>query len=292
MRIIVNTPAGNIGHALVEHVLSNGDDVTMISRNPAKVTDFVARGARLVEGSIDDPDVLKKAVDGADLLFWLPPLVLDQPDFLKWARDCGQRIADIAGNAGVRRAILLSSVGAQHDSGVGPIACLPAIEKSFREAFPDMVSLRPGHFMENFFFSLPTIKAEGTIYSSHAADQPIPMIATRDIAEVSARVAMDTVWSGHHVIGLHGPADVSYNEAASIIGRVIGKPVRFVQVDDATMVGAMVATGMPEQMAKLVNGLYAGIRSGMVRRMEPRNPTPTTLEEFVQLSILPKLAAA
>ncbi len=290
MRILVNTPAGNIGRVLVDLLLAAGHDVTMISRNPRKVADFVGRGAKLVEGSIDDPDVLDRAMQGVDVLYWLPPLVFDQADFLGWARGCADRVAGIAQAAGVRRAVLLSSVGAQHDHGVGPIACLPAIEGRFRAAFPDMASLRPGHFMENFLMSLPTIRSEGAIYSSHAADQPIPMIATRDIARVSADIVMDGVWRGHHVIGLHGPADVSYSEAAGIIGTVLGRPVRYVQIDDAAMVGAMTSSGMPEHMARLVSGLYSGIRTGMARRVEPRNPTPTTLEAFTRTCLLPALS--
>ncbi|MBO3759866.1 NmrA family NAD(P)-binding protein [Ciceribacter sp. L1K22] len=291
MRILVNTPAGNIGRVLVDRILSSGHDVTMISRNPAKVQDFVARGARLVEGSIDEVSVLREAVKDVDVLYWLPPLVFDQPDFLSWSRECGSRIADIAGEAGIRRAVLLSSVGAQHDHGVGPIACLPAIERSFRDAFPDMTSLRPGHFMENFLFSLASIRAEGAIYSSHAADQRIPMIATRDIADFSAVVTMDLVWKGHHTLGLHGPADLSYNEAATIIGGAIGKPVRYIQIDDESMIAAMAASGMPEPMARLVCGLYSGIRSGMVRRVEPRMATPTTLEQFARSLVQPAVAA-
>lgn len=292
MRILVNTPAGNIGRGLVDLILSAGHQVTMISRSPSKVADFVGRGARLVEGSIDDPAVLEAAMPGVDVLYWLPPLVLDQPDFLAWARACGDRVAGIAEAAGVRRAVLLSSVGAQQDQGVGPIACLPAIERRFREAFPDMVSLRPGHFMENFLMSLPTMLSDGAIYSSHAADQPIPMIATRDIARASADVVMDEVWAGHHVIGLHGPADVSYREAAETIGRVIGLPIRYVEIGDEAMVHAMASFGMPEKMARLVAELYAGIRTGRVRRIEPRTATPTTLAEFVRQRLLPRLSTA
>lgn len=292
MRILVNTPAGNIGRALVDLLLTRGCDVTMISRNPGKVSDFVQRGARLVRGSIDDASVVEDAARGADILFWLPPMVFDQDDFLTWARACGRQAAEIAASAGVRRAVLLSSVGAQHDHGVGPIACLPAIEAAFREKFEDMVSLRPGHFMENFLMSLPTIKSDGAIYSSHAADQKIPMIATCDIALAAADVLIDPVWKGHHIVGLHGPEDVSYSEAAAIIGEALGRPIRYVQIDDDAMIGAMTSAGVPAHMARLICGLYAGIRTGMVRRVEPRNATPTSLADFARIHLAPALSAS
>ena len=292
MRILVNTPAGNIGRVLTDQLLGMGHDITMISRNPEKVTDFVSRGARLVEGSIDDANVLERACEGVDALFWLPPLVLDQPDFLDWARTCADRMAAIAAGKGITRAVLLSSIGAQHDHGVGPIACLPHIEGVFEHAFAHTVCLRPGHFMENFKMSLSTILSDGRIYSSHTADQPIPMIATCDIGNAAAAICADDLWMGHHILGLHGPGDVSYEEAATIIGAALGRTVNYVQISDEAMCEAMVHAGMPTHMAELVCGLYAGIRAGRVRRVEPRNATPTTLEVFARQTLRPLCVAA
>ena len=40
------------------------------------VADLVARGARVVEGSIDDPVVLDRALDGADALYGANPAAL------------------------------------------------------------------------------------------------------------------------------------------------------------------------------------------------------------------------
>ncbi len=73
MRIVVNTPTGNIGRSLVQTLLDRGAEVTLVARTRSKVQDFEARGARVVEGSIDDAAVLDKAFEGADGLFWLSP---------------------------------------------------------------------------------------------------------------------------------------------------------------------------------------------------------------------------
>ena len=56
----------------------------IISRHPGKVADLVARGARVVEGSIDDPVVLDRALDGADALYWANPGNL-RPDYDDWS---------------------------------------------------------------------------------------------------------------------------------------------------------------------------------------------------------------
>jgi NAD(P)H-binding len=78
MRIVVNTPAGNIGQVVTEQLLEAQEDVGIISRHPSNVTDLVKQAAHLVEGSIDDVGVLDKALKGPDELFWLTPLAFDQ----------------------------------------------------------------------------------------------------------------------------------------------------------------------------------------------------------------------
>jgi uncharacterized protein YbjT (DUF2867 family) len=82
MRIVVNTPAGNIGRVVTERLLRAKDEVIVMSRNPDKVTRFVEDGALLIRGSIDDADVLDQAFNGADALFWLTPFAFDQPRYI------------------------------------------------------------------------------------------------------------------------------------------------------------------------------------------------------------------
>jgi uncharacterized protein YbjT (DUF2867 family) len=180
MRIVINTPAGNIGKVVVDQLLQEKEDVVMISRNPTKVADFVKRGARLVEGSIDDPLVLDRALKGADALFWLTPFVA-RPDYMDWAPRTAQTAANAVKSNGVKRVVLISSVGAQHESGVGPIGVLPAIEATFKEAAPNVTSLRAGSFMENFLGNVEMIAGTETIFGPHPATKKIPMVATRDI---------------------------------------------------------------------------------------------------------------
>ena len=44
-----------MGRVVTDHLLRAEEQVVIISRHPGKVADLVARGARVVEGSIDDP---------------------------------------------------------------------------------------------------------------------------------------------------------------------------------------------------------------------------------------------
>src|SRR5205823_13967966 len=72
MKITITTPAGHIGSKLADILLNNGEaQVTVLARTPSKVEHLVTQGARVVAGHQLDPGALDKAVDGAEVLFWL-----------------------------------------------------------------------------------------------------------------------------------------------------------------------------------------------------------------------------
>jgi len=295
MRIVVNTPAGNIGRVVTQQLLEAGEDVVIISRHPSKVMDLVGRGAHLVEGSIDDTNILDRALKGADAIFWLTPFAFDQPNYLDWARRTGRAAAETVKTHGIQRVVLISSVGAQHDSGVGPIACLPAIEKAFAEAAPNVTSLRAGSFMENFLSNAGMIAATGTIFAPHPAKKRFPMVATRDIAAKSVEALRDLGWGGFRIVGIHGPEDLDQSSAAQIIGEGIGRPVKYVEVTvDQAKLG-MLEAGLPAYVVELLGDMYTGFREGRMERAEQRSPettTPTTLLEFARQVLKPAVEAA
>jgi uncharacterized protein YbjT (DUF2867 family) len=295
MKIVINTPAGNIGRVVTEKLLQAKQDVVIITRHPEKVQKFIERGAKLVQGSTDDPAVLDSAMKGADALFWLTPIAFDQPNYIEWARRTGKAGAEIAKKNAVKRVVLISSVGAQHEVGVGPIGCLLAIENAFKEAVPNVVSLRCGSFMENFFNNVGTIVGDNTIYSPYPASKKIPIVATRDIAQKAVEFLLDRSWGGHQMVGVHGPEDLDQTQAVKIISEGIGRPVRFVEVSIDQAKQGMIHAGMPPFFANLLGDMYTGFHTGLMERSEPRTPettTSTTLLEFARTVLKPAVDGA
>jgi len=82
--------------------------------------------------------------------------------------------------------VFLSSVGADQPSGTGVIESLYAQEDRLRRSpGTDVLVLRPGSFFENFYGALGLIKHQGINGDSVAPEIALPMIATRDIADVA-----------------------------------------------------------------------------------------------------------
>lgn len=292
-KIVVNTPNGTIGRKVSEALLDAGAALTVISRSAEKAAPLAARGATVVEGSIDEAATLRAAFAGADSLLWITPPA-GRPDYAAWTVGAAQQAAALAREAGVKHVVVLSSVGAQSGRGTGPVGVLLEIEDAFRAAIADVTVLRPGFFMENFFRDLPTLLHTGKLFSAIPGGKKVPLIATDDIAAAATRALLEPR-PGHHVLELHGPEDLSYHEVVAILGDAWGRPVEFVQVQVEDARQGMLGAGLPPFAADIFAEMYQAIVDG---RMDPAAPrtaettTPTTLASFFRATFVPALAAA
>ncbi|MEZ4297795.1 MAG: NAD(P)H-binding protein [Polyangiaceae bacterium] len=293
MRIVVNTPTGNIGRALVELLLARGAEVTLIARTPDKVRDLESRGARVVQGSIDDAAVVERALEGASALFWLTPPAA-RPDWLEWGVGAAKKAAEAARRRDVKRIVILSSLGAQAGRGTGPVSSLLEIEDAFRAVAPDVIALRAGFFMENLLRSVDTIAATGTLFAPFPPDAKAPTVATKDIAAVAAEELVQR-GGGHRIRGVHGPADLSSAEQAAILSEVLHTPIAYVQVPVEAVEKGMRDAGMPDFAVSMFGEMYRSILSGKMVSAEPRSPettTPTTFAEFARDVVRPAILAS
>ncbi len=291
---IINTPSGNIGRALTGFLLDENADVTIISRHPEKVSDLVKRGAKLIAGSLDDPSVLAKALHGGGTLFWLTPPNLI-PGFAEWARQCATQAAETAAKQGVDRIVVLSSVGAHTGPGTGPVAVLREVEDIVKAKCANVAIMRPAYFMENLLHHLPTIAQDGAFYLPLPAKKSLPMVATRDIANVAAGLMLDDTWSGHRTVGVHGPADLSHARVAEILSAELGRAISYVEISQEQAQQAMRQMGMSDFIVDMYSDLYAAMANGLMDPDEPRTAettTPTTLAQFAREVMKPALTQA
>ncbi len=251
MKITVTTPTGHIGSKLANILLDRKSDVTLIARHPEKVKDLASRGAKVIAGEHGDPAVVEQAVRGADALFWLTPAEMTSHDPLGTARRMAEAGASVIRKHPDLHVVHLSSAGAFLPSGTGPIVGHYETEEKFRAAGKNIVSLRPNEFMENVFFSLPTIIAQGAIYTTLQGSVKAPIIATQDIAEVAAEFLLKPI-DGHHVVDIVGPQEISLDEWARIAGQAIGRQIRVVTIPGDKLKAAMSQSGMSPEMAALL----------------------------------------
>ncbi len=206
-------------------------------------------------------------------------------DLLAWQSEAGKALISGIRDAGVPYVVNLSSVGAQHREGTGPIAGLREQEDRFNDLTEtNVLHLRPGWFMENMYMMLDAIRGMGVLGMPIPGDLPVAMIATRDIGAEAARRLAALDFDGHHIKELLGPREYTLTEVAAIIGAAIGQPdLPYVTVpEEAAAAGFEQMGAHPATIAAFME-MYRGFGGGRVVPQEARsaaNTTPTTLEEF------------
>src|SRR5580704_8310970 len=74
--IVVTTPTGTIGQQVLKNLLDSGEAIRVIARDPTRLPTKTRERVEVIQGSHGDIDVVNKAFQGADAVFWLVP-----PDF-------------------------------------------------------------------------------------------------------------------------------------------------------------------------------------------------------------------
>ena len=289
MKITVTAPTGNIGRVLTEKLLGGDAEIILIARSAEKVAGFAERGARVIQGSLADAGLIQQATEHADTLFWLTPLNYTAEDFRAYQNSLGDVVTEAARSRSEMHVVHLSSTGAHLAEGTGPIKALYDIEQKLNAATQRVTHLRPTYFMENVLPSLPTIAANGAIFSTIPPEVGLPQIATRDIAATAAETLLGDAPASPRVVHLFGPEEISFARVASTVCEAIGKAVAHVVIEADQLRSAMLDMGMSADMAEQLLELEDAITKGLVVPPEGSTvrTTATTFAAFAREVVAP-----
>src|SRR5271170_1698518 len=120
-RIVIVGGHGKIALHLARILTDRGDEVTAVFRNPDHTDDVSATGARPVVADVEEPDTdaLADLLAGHDAVVFSAGAGGGNPARTYAVdRDAAIRVIDAAGQAGVRRFVMVSYFGAGLDHGV------------------------------------------------------------------------------------------------------------------------------------------------------------------------------
>ncbi len=287
--IVVTTPTGKIGSELVEELLSAGAPVRVIVRDPARLKPVIHDNVEVVKGSSDDESVLSEAFEGADSLFWVVPPSFrannDEEYYLKFTKPACRAIQ----KHGVSRVVAVSGLGRGVPVKAGPVTASFAKDAEIEKTGVDFHALWCPGFMENMLSSVATIKQEGVFYVPSPPDLKIPFVATRDIAAAGAKLLLEKSWTGQGGLAVLGPEDLSYDDMASIMTDVLGKPVRFQRITGEALKAQLIKSGANPVFAQGIVDMRAAKANGL-DNTEPRtaeNTTPTSFRQWCEEVLKP-----
>jgi uncharacterized protein YbjT (DUF2867 family) len=273
--IAVTTPTGHVGSRVVRLLVQAGVRPLVLARDPARLDPALLPLVDVARGDLLDEAFVAGALKDADSLFWATPESFTAADPLADMIRMGEIAAAAIAAGRVGRVVQVSSVGAERGHGAGLIDGLARNEQQLAATGADVLTLRCGYYFTN----LPGVLQGDTLATTMPSDRRMPWVDPRDVGEVAAVRLLSGGWSGHEIAAVHGPADLSWAEAAAILTGTLGRPIEVAVLSDAALHAALISAGLSEPAAAGVVGMTAGLRDDF-RPEQPRDArstTPTTL---------------
>jgi uncharacterized protein YbjT (DUF2867 family) len=270
--IAVAGATGHTGKAVADGLLQLGHRVRVIVRNAEKGEPWKARGAEVAVASLDDADALTRALTGADAAYLLVPPAPSASDSLAAQRVVVNALAESVRRSQLGHVVLLSSIGAQHATGVGPIRALHDAEQALRATGRPTTALRAPYFIENWAAVLGAVTGQGVLPSFLPLDEPLEMAAAADIGGVAAELLLGAVPSGVRTVEMGGHEPVSPRQVAEDLSKLLGRHIEPVQVPLDQVVPTFTGFGFSENAASLVREMFEGLGSGRVAYEDPAAP--------------------
>ncbi len=289
---VVTGATGNTGSVVAHTLLEKGQKVRAIARSADRLQPLAAKGADPFVADLSDTAALQKAFSGVKAAYvMLPPDVRNQ-DVLAYQHRLTEALAAALQNARVEYVVSLSSIGADKPEKTGPVVGLHYLEQRLnRIPGLNVLHLRAGYFMENTLAQAGIIRAHGVMSGPVRSDLKLPMIATRDIGAFAAEALLRLDFLGRETRELLGQRDITYADAAILVGKAIGRPdLSYIQAPDEQIREALTQMGLSLNMANLLLEMSASLNSGYMRALEQRsarNTTPTPYESFVAEEFVP-----
>lgn len=256
MNIVVTGSLGNISKPLTEILVKKGHQVTVISSKKERRTAIETLGAKAAIGTIEDVGFLSQTFRGADAVYVMATLSKESffdpnIDVVKAMTQLGENYKAAIEQAGVKKVIELSAIGAHKDSGNGNLVFHHNIENILKQ-LPEDVSIkviRPPSFYTNLLRSVQTAKDQGAIISNYGGDNREPWVSPLDIA-IAVAEEMEKPFEGRSVRYIASD-EISPNEMAEALGEAIGNPkLKWQVITDEQLLNGMLSVGMNPDAAK------------------------------------------
>lgn len=246
--ILVTGATGNVGRELVRLLLDKGERVRVLGREEGRLADLGGRMERVL-GDLDKPETLTPAMQGVERLY----LVTAQKQQVI-------NLVEAAARAGVQYMVKQSTIEAGRS--LGPGMWHREQEKLIESSGLSWTFLRPTMMMVNTIeWWASTIRSQGSVYFPGGKGRVSP-VDPMDIAAVACTVLTQAGHEGK-VYELTGPEVLTIRDMVRILSRVLGRPIRYVNVPVFMAAIWMRRSGLSKQ---LVNGLMETL--GALRRNE------------------------
>ena len=224
--ILVTGATGKQGGAVFQHLRKSDFEVRVLTRDPNKpaALALVGHGVAVVQGDLEDPASLARALDEVDGVF----SVQDWAGGLETEVRQGNNLIDAASRAGISHFVYNSVASADQQTGIPHFDSKFQIEEHLRGKGMPYTIFRPPFFMENWLQSKPQIDG-GTFALPLSPETLLAMIAVDDIGSFVAQAfERPGIWLGK-TLEIAGD-ERSIAGITEDFAHRLGKPVEYKQI--------------------------------------------------------------
>ena len=268
--IVITGATGQLGRGVIDALLSRrpASDIVASVRDTAKAADLFACGVAARQGDFADPRHLAKAFAGADQV-----LLVSVDKLGDEALRLHRNAIGAARDAGVRRLLYTSHMGARHGSPFAPADQHARTEDDLEASGLPFTALRHGFYAESCLHMIGDGLKAGELRVPE--DGPVSWTARADLAEADAAILV----GNGGVTGISPPLTaaeaVTMADIAAIASEVSGREIRHVTLTDDEWRDARVSAGVPAVYAEMLLGAFRSARRGDFAAVDP------TMEELL-----------
>lgn len=278
--ILVTGATGTVGSHLVRELANSGVPTRALVRSVDAVSSLLDIGIEPTVGAFEDDDSLRRALAGVERVFLLSPAGTDA------MVDQQLRVFEaVTRGSDVSHVVKLSSITADEATDASIVAAHRQIEEALERSGIAWTHLRPNWFMQNELANGRSIGTDGVFQAPDVSR--VSMIDARDVAAVAAQVLTGDGHEGN-AYTLTGPEPLSYADVAVVYSRVLDRPVRWQRVTLGEARAAMVASGLPVELAAgFCEVLRRYHQGGVTEHVSPAvaeliGREPRTFDQFVR----------
>ena len=252
---------GHVANLLLER--QGAENLAILSRHPSgdTTTDFRSRGVEVREGDYGNPEELKRAFDGIDVLYFVSSSDVEN------RLTQHQNVVEAAAQAGVRHILYTSSVRETEgpDTVLHPIVdAHKQTEDWIKDSGIDYTILRHNLYAEVaslFIGGRDQLLQSKTVYLP-AGDGRVALAPRADLAEAAAIILSEPRGYRNRILSLNGSERVTFGEVAAMLSDITGEAINYVSPERDAFRKTMRGYGVPDDAIWMTDIFSTGIAQG------------------------------
>lgn len=221
---VIMGATGHVGSAVAKTLLTQGEEVTILTRRPEQATLWRGRGATVLKADTEDANSLAAAFRSGTRAFLLNPPADPGGNTDAAERHTIANILSALEGSGLEKVVAASTYGAQAGDGIGDLSTLWELEQGLRgQPIPAAIN-RGAYYMTNWLNYLDVVRRSGVLPSMFPVDFAMPMVNPADLGGAAARRLLEPV-SETQLRCIEGPERYTPQDVADAFATALDRNV-------------------------------------------------------------------